>query len=225
MTPRGGDRRGEDAPTCGGGAAAGFPAGSKWEGSRDAPEETKYVIVNADEGDPGAFMDRALLEGNPHAVLEGMIIGGLRHRRARRLHLRPPRVPPGGGERDPRHRAGRGTAVCWAENILGSGFDFDVKVHQGAGAFVCGESTALMASLEGQAGEPRPKYIRSNVKGLWDRPSDLNNVETWANVPLIINRGADWFAQYRHREQQGHQDLLPGRARSTTPAWWKCPWA
>ena len=97
------------------------------------------------------------------------------------------------------------------KNILGSGFDFSVKVHRGAGAFVCGESTALMTALEGRAGEPRPKYVRSNVKGLWGKPSVLNNVETWANVPLIINHGADWFAADRNRGQQGHQDLLAGR--------------
>jgi len=172
----------------------GFPAGRKWEGSRDAPGAIKYVIVNADEGDPGAYMDRALLEGNPHSVLEGLIIGG--HTIGAHegyIYVR---------QEYPLAVENVNTAIAQAENygllgknILGSGFDFTVKVHKGAGAFVCGESTALMTALEGRAGEPRPKYIRSNIRGLWDRPSVLNNVETWANVPLIINQGAEWFTQ------------------------------
>ncbi len=173
---------------------AGFPAGRKWEGSRNAPDEIKYVIVNADEGDPGAFMDRALLEGNPHSVLEGLIIGGYTiGSHEGYIYVR---------QEYPLAVENVTLAIKQAEaygllgkNILGSGFDFIVKVHQGAGAFVCGESTALMTALEGRVGEPRPKYIRSNIKGLWNRPSVLNNVETWANVPLIINKGADWFVQ------------------------------
>ena len=172
----------------------GFPAGKKWEGSRDAPEKIKYVIVNADEGDPGAYMDRALLEGNPHAILEGLTIGAYAiGSHEGYIYVR---------QEYPLAVENINIAIKQAEdygflgkNILGSGFDFIVKVHQGAGAFVCGESTALMTALEGRAGEPRPKYIRSNIKGLWDRPSVLNNVETWANVPLIINKGADWFTQ------------------------------
>ena len=173
---------------------AGFPAGRKWEGSRNAPEPIKYVIVNADEGDPGAFMDRALLEGNPHSILEGLIIGGYAiGSHEGYFYVR---------QEYPLAVENINLAIKQAEeygllgkNILGSGFDFKVYVHQGAGAFVCGESTALMTSLEGRVGEPRPKYVRSNVKGLWNRPSVLNNVETWANVPLIINKGADWFTQ------------------------------
>ncbi len=171
---------------------AGFPAGKKWEGSRNAPEKIKYVIVNADEGDPGAFMDRALLEGNPHSILEGLIIGAY----AVAAHEGYVYVR----QEYPLAVENITLAIRQAEdygllgkNILNSGFDFEVFVHQGAGAFVCGESTALMTALEGRAGEPRPKYIRSNIKGLWERPSVLNNVETWANVPLIINKGADWF--------------------------------
>ncbi|MFU8857493.1 MAG: NADH-ubiquinone oxidoreductase-F iron-sulfur binding region domain-containing protein [Deferrisomatales bacterium] len=172
----------------------GFPAGRKWEGSRSAPEPIKYVIVNADEGDPGAFMDRALLEGNPHSILEGLIIGGYTvGAREGYIYVR---------QEYPLAVENITLAIRKAEeygllgtDILGSGFDFTVKVHQGAGAFVCGESTALMTALEGRAGEPRPKYIRSNIKGLWDRPSVLNNVETWANVPLIVNRGAEWFTR------------------------------
>jgi NADH-quinone oxidoreductase subunit F len=180
----------------------GFPAGRKWEGSRDAPEKIKYVIVNADEGDPGAFMDRALLEGNPHSVLEGLIIGGYAiGAREGYVYVR---------QEYPLAVKNIRLAIKKAEeygflgeNILGSGFDFTVKVHQGAGAFVCGESTALMTSLEGRAGEPRPKYVRSNVKGLWNRPTVLNNVETWANIPFIINNGADWFTQFGTEGSKG----------------------
>jgi NADH-quinone oxidoreductase subunit F len=180
----------------------GFPAGRKWEGSRNAPEKIKYVIVNADEGDPGAFMDRALLEGNPHSILEGLIIGGYAiGSQEGYIYVR---------QEYPLAVENITLAIQRAEeygflgkNILGSGFDFTVKVHQGAGAFVCGESTALMTALEGRAGEPRPKYIRSNIVGLWGRPSVLNNVETWANVPLIINKGADWFTQFGTEGSKG----------------------
>ncbi len=173
---------------------AGFPAGRKWEGSRNAPEKIKYVIVNADEGDPGAFMDRAVLEGNPHSILEGLTIGAYAiGSNEGYIYVR---------QEYPLAVENVTLAIKQAEaygflgkNILGSGFNFTITVHQGAGAFVCGESTALMTALEGRVGEPRPKYIRSNIRGLWNRPTVLNNVETWANVPLIINKGADWFTQ------------------------------
>ncbi|NCO54978.1 MAG: NADH-quinone oxidoreductase subunit F [Bacteroidetes bacterium CG02_land_8_20_14_3_00_31_25] len=181
---------------------AGFPTGNKWEGSRNAPEKTKYVIVNADEGDPGAFMDRALLEGNPHSILEGLIIGGYAvGAQEGYVYVR---------QEYPLAVVNINLAIKQAEqygllgkNILGSGFDFIVKVHQGAGAFVCGESTALMTALEGRVGEPRPKYVRSNIVGLWNKPSVLNNVETWANVPLIINKGADWFTKIGTESSKG----------------------
>ncbi|MFH1756123.1 MAG: NADH-ubiquinone oxidoreductase-F iron-sulfur binding region domain-containing protein, partial [Candidatus Latescibacterota bacterium] len=180
----------------------GFPAGRKWEGSRNAPEKIKYVIVNADEGDPGAFMDRALLEGNPHSILEGLIIGGYAigaHEGFVYVRQEYPLAVV-----NITHAIEQAKEYGFlGENILGSGFDFTVKVHQGAGAFVCGESTALMTALEGRAGEPRPKYIRSNIKGLWNRPSVLNNVETWANVPPIINKGADWFTQFGTEGSKG----------------------
>ncbi|MEX1346959.1 MAG: NADH-ubiquinone oxidoreductase-F iron-sulfur binding region domain-containing protein [Desulfobacterales bacterium] len=181
---------------------AGFPAGRKWEGSRNASEPIKYVIVNADEGDPGAFMDRALLEGNPHSILEGLIIGGYAiASNEGYFYVR---------QEYPLAVENITLAIKQAEdygllgkNILGSGFDFQVFVHKGAGAFVCGESTALMTSLEGKVGEPRPKYTRSNIKGLWNRPSVLNNVETWANVPLIVNKGADWFTSVGTESSKG----------------------
>jgi len=180
----------------------GFPAGRKWEGSRDDPEPIKYVIVNADEGDPGAYMDRSLLEGNPHSILEGLTLGAYAiGSHEGYIYVR---------QEYPLAVENVLLAIKTAEeygflgkNILGSGFDFEVKVHQGAGAFVCGESTALMTALEGRVGEPRPKYIRSNIKGFWEKPSVLNNVETWANVPLIINKGADWFTQYGTEGSKG----------------------
>jgi len=172
----------------------GFPAGVKWQTTRDAPGEPRYVIVNCDEGDPGAYMDRALMEGNPHSVLEGLIIGGYA-------------IGAGKGYiyvRQEYPLATRNTlrAIEQArdygflgKNIMGSEFDFDVEVQQGAGAFVSGESSALMSAIEGVVGEPRPKYIRTSVSGIWGKPSNLNNVETWANIPLIINKGADWFTK------------------------------
>ncbi|MFC2102454.1 NADH-ubiquinone oxidoreductase-F iron-sulfur binding region domain-containing protein [Bacteroidota bacterium] len=171
---------------------AGFPTGKKWEGSRNDPEKIKYVIVNADEGDPGAFMDRALLEGNPHSILEGLIIGGYAIGACEGYVYVRQEYPLAVVNINLAIEQARAYGLL-GKNILGSGFDFDVFVHQGAGAFVCGESTALMTALEGRVGEPRPKYVRSNIKGLWEKPTVLNNVETWANVPLIINNGADWF--------------------------------
>lgn len=180
----------------------GFPAGRKWEGSRNAPDKVKYVIVNADEGDPGAFMDRALLEGNPHSILEGLIIGGYTIG-AHEGYVYVRQEYPLAVENITLAIRQAEEYGFLGENILGSGFDFSVKVHQGAGAFVCGESTALMTALEGRAGEPRPKYIRSNIKGLWNRPSVLNNVETWANIPLIVNNGADWFTRFGTEGSKG----------------------
>ena len=193
----------------------GFPAGIKWEGSRNAPDDKKYVIVNADEGDPGAYMDRSLLEGNPHSVLEGLAIGAYTiGAEEGYIYVR---------QEYPLAVENIGIAIRQAEeygflgdNILGSGFNFKVIVHQGAGAFVCGESSALMTALEGRAGEPRPKYIRSNIKGLWEKPTVLNNVETWANVPLIINNGADWFTQHGTEKSKGTKIFsLVGKINNT----------
>ena len=170
----------------------GFPAGWKWKTARDAPGKEKYVIVNAHEGELGAFMDRAIFTGNPHCVLEGLIIGAY----AIGSHQ---------GFIYTRHDAPQlknniDMAVAKAEeygllgeNILGSGFDFHVEVHLDIGIFVSGESSALMRSIEGKIPEPRPKYIRTSVSGIWGKPSDLNNVETWANVPLIIDKGSEWY--------------------------------
>jgi NADH:ubiquinone oxidoreductase subunit F (NADH-binding)/(2Fe-2S) ferredoxin len=181
---------------------AGFPTGSKWETTRHAHGDVKYVIANADEGDPGAFMDRALVEGNPHSILEGMIIGAYAigsHQGY--IYIR---------NEYPLAVKNMRMALQQAEeygllgkNILGSGFDFSIRIQRGGGAFICGESTALMASLEGKVGEPRAKYIHTSEQGLWGRPTNLNNVETWANVPLIINNGADWYSKIGTKGSKG----------------------
>jgi NADH-quinone oxidoreductase subunit F len=170
----------------------GFPTGVKWEAARNAPGEPKYVVVNCDEGDPGAYMDRSLMEGNPHGVLEGLIIGAYAiGAHEGYVYIR---------QEYPLAVENLGIAIQQAEDcgllgndILGSGFDFEVKVHRGAGAFVCGEETALLMSLEGKVGEPRPRPPYPAVKGLWGRPTNINNVETWATVPLIINQGVSGF--------------------------------
>ena len=170
----------------------GFTTGVKWESCRKAQGDIKYVIVNADEGDPGAYANEGLLTGNPHSVLEGLIIGAFAigsHQGY--IYVRneyPLALKNITNAMEQAKKLG-----LLGKNILGSGFDFDVRVNRGGGAFICGESTALMASLEGKVGEPRAKYTHTVERGLWDRPSDLNNVETWANIPLIINNGADWF--------------------------------
>jgi len=180
----------------------GFPTGSKWETTRRAHGDTKYVICNADEGDPGAYMDRSLVEGNPHSVLEGMLIGAfaigshqgyIYIRNEYPLAVRHVRIAIEQAE-------ARGLL---GKNILGSGFDFNIRINRGGGAFVCGESTALMASLEGRVGEPRAKYVHTSEQGLWGQPTNLNNVETWANVPLIINNGADWYSQIGTKDSKG----------------------
>jgi NADH-quinone oxidoreductase subunit F len=171
---------------------AGFPTGVKWESCRHAPGDLKYVIVNADEGDPGAYANEGLLSGNPHSVLEGLIIGAYAiGAKQGYVYVRNEYPLALNNMAAALHQAEK--LGLLGDNILGSGFSFDVRINRGGGAFVCGESTALMASLEGKVGEPRAKYIHTVDKGLWNKPSDLNNVETWANVPLVINKGADWY--------------------------------
>jgi NADH:ubiquinone oxidoreductase subunit F (NADH-binding)/(2Fe-2S) ferredoxin/Pyruvate/2-oxoacid:ferredoxin oxidoreductase delta subunit len=193
----------------------GFPTGRKWEECREAPGDEKYVICNADEGDPGAYMDRCVLEGNPHLVLEGMMIGawavGARQgyvyvRKEYPLALEHARV----AVQQARELGFLG------ENILGSSFSFDIEIARGGGAFVCGESTALIASLEGKIGEPRPKDVHTILDGLWHRPTTLNNVETWANVPSIILNGSAWFASKGSNGSKGTKILaLTGRIKNT----------
>jgi len=193
----------------------GFPTGKKWETCRNALEKPKYVIVNCDEGDPGAYMDRSLMEGNPHSVLEGFIIGAYAiGSHEGYVYIR---------NEYPLAVENLGIAIEQAEecgflgkNILGSGFDFTIRINRGGGAFVCGESTALMASLEGMVGEPRAKYIHTAEKGLWDKPTNLNNVESWANVPLIINKGADWFGSIGTEGSKGTKIFsLVGKVNNT----------
>jgi NADH:ubiquinone oxidoreductase subunit F (NADH-binding)/(2Fe-2S) ferredoxin len=170
----------------------GFPTGAKWESCRKAKGKEKFVICNADEGDPGAYMDRSLLEGNPHRVIEGMLIGayaiGSEEGYVYVRNEYPLAVSNLSRALDQAREYG-----LLGKNILGSRLTFTIKINRGGGAFVCGESTALMASLEGRVGEPRAKYIHTVDHGLWDQPSNLNNVETWANVPIIIQRGVNGY--------------------------------
>ncbi|MCX6012925.1 MAG: NAD(P)H-dependent oxidoreductase subunit E, partial [Chloroflexi bacterium] len=165
----------------------GFPTGKKWQSTRETEGNIKYVIVNADEGDPGCYQDRSLVEGNPQSILEGLIIGafaiGAHHGF---IYIRN-EYPLAVKNADIAIEQARQMGLL-GKNILGSGFDFDVNINRGGGAFICGESSALIASLEGKIGEPKAKYIHMSEKGLWDKPSLLNNVKTWANVPLIVNR-------------------------------------
>ena len=180
----------------------GFPAGSKWETTRNAPEKTKYVIVNGHEGESAAFMDRAMLTGNPHKVLEGLIIGAYAIGAQRGFMYTRHDMPL--LEKHVRNALAQAKEYgLLGENILGSGFSFEVELHFDVGIFVSGESSALMRSIEGNAPEPRPKYVRTSVSGIWDKPSNLNNVETWANVPQIISRGAEWFTSIGSEKSKG----------------------
>ena len=181
---------------------AGFPTGKKWQFARASQGSPKYVICNADEGDPGAFMNRRVLEGDPHSVIEGMIIaayaiganqGYIYCRAEYPIAVKTLRIAI-----DQARNLG-----LLGKNILGSDFSFDLEVRMGAGAFVCGEETALMASIEGQRGEPRPRPPFPAVKGLFAKPSNINNVETYANIPQIIFRGAEWFAGMGTEKSKG----------------------
>lgn len=193
----------------------GFPAGVKWETTRNAPGEPKYVIVNADEGDPGVYQDRSVLEGNPHSVLEGLIIGAYTIGSHQGFVYVRQEYPLAVGNLNIALEQAYDYGLL-GTNILGSGFDFDVKVHRGAGAFVSGESSALMTAIEGRVGEPRPKYVRTAVSGIWEKPSNLNNVKTWAIVPLIINRGAEWFTSIGTEGSKGTMIFsLVGKVRNT----------
>lgn len=193
----------------------GFPTGMKWEFTRNAPGTKKYVVCNADEGDPGAFMDRSVLEGDPHRVIEGMAICG---------------YAIGADEGYVYVRAEYPLAIkrlkiaikqaeemgLLGENILGSGFNFRLKIKEGAGAFVCGEETALLASIEGKRGMPRPRPPFPAISGLWGKPTNINNVETFGNVPQIINKGADWYASIGTERSKGTKVFaLTGRINNT----------
>ncbi len=176
---------------------AGFPTGRKWQTAIQAAKrknEPIYVVVNGDEGDPGAFMDCALMEGDPHALLEGLIIGAYAMGSHQGFMYVRTEYPLAIEHLNIAMAQARELGLL-GDDILGTGFSFNVQINRGAGAFVCGESTALFTSIEGRAGEPRPKYVRSAEEGLWGKPTVLNNVETWCNIPLIIENGADWYAK------------------------------
>ncbi len=180
----------------------GFPTGLKWQFTKDAPGDIKYVCVNADEGDPGAFMDRSVLEGDPHAVLEAMAIAGYAIGSNKGfIYVRA--EYPIAVERCKIALAQAKEYGLLGTNILGKGFDFDIEIRLGAGAFVCGEETALMTSIEGNRGEPRPRPPFPAVKGLFGKPTLLNNVETYANIAQIILKGADWFAAMGTEKSKG----------------------
>jgi NADH:ubiquinone oxidoreductase subunit F (NADH-binding)/(2Fe-2S) ferredoxin len=181
---------------------AGFPTWRKWTFSKGVQEDVKYVVCNADEGDPGAYMDRATIEGDPHSVLEAMTICGytvgsnqgyIYIRAEYPLAIRRLEIAIGQA-----HEMG-----LLGKDILGSGFDFDIEIRLGAGAFVCGEETALLASIEGNRGMPRPRPPFPAVKGLWGKPTVINNVETWASIPIIITRGGKWFASIGTEKSPG----------------------
>jgi NADH:ubiquinone oxidoreductase subunit F (NADH-binding)/(2Fe-2S) ferredoxin/Pyruvate/2-oxoacid:ferredoxin oxidoreductase delta subunit len=171
----------------------GFPTARKWRSCRKTEGDARYVICNGDEGDPGAFMDRSLMEGNPHSVLEGMIIGAYAIGSSQGYIYVRNEYPLAVEHLKNAISQARQVGLL-GENILGTPFSFDIRINRGGGAFVCGESTALMASLEGRMGEPRAKYVHTVESGLHGNPTNLNNVETWANIPAIINQGGEWFA-------------------------------
>lgn len=194
---------------------AGFPTGLKWKFARQAEGRPKYVVCNADEGDPGAFMDRAILEGDPHAVLEGMLLGAYAMgSEYGYIYVR---------EEYPIAVDHLTLAIDQAkelglvgENILGSGFNFDLSLRLGAGAFVCGEETALMASIEGQRGMPRARPPFPAQAGIDGKPTNINNVETWANVPLVVKNGADWYGEVGTADSKGTKIFsLAGKVNNT----------
>ena len=193
----------------------GFPTGRKWRSTRESQEKVKYVICNADEGDPGAFMDRSLLEGDPHCVIEGMIIGAFAIGAAQGVVYVRQEYPLAVKNLTVALQQAREYGLL-GTNILGTDFDFDIRISRGGGAFVCGESSALIASIEGKPGEPRAKHVHMAESGLWDKPTCLNNVETWGNVPLIIERGADWFAAIGTKKSTGTKVFsLVGKIQNT----------
>ena len=193
----------------------GFSAGKKWRTCKDVESDTHYVICNGDEGDPGAFMDRSIMEGDPHAVLEGMMIAAYAiGAKQGYIYVR---------EEYPLAVTHLQKAIndcreygLLGDGVLGTDFSFDIRIARGAGAFVCGESSALMKSVAGEVGEPRDKYIRSVVKGLYDKPTVLNNVETFVNVPIIIDKGAEWFRKIGTAGSSGTKVFsLVGKVRNT----------
>lgn len=193
----------------------GFPAGIKWESCRESEANEKFVLANGDEGDPGAFMDRSLMEGDPHSLIEGMLIGAYAVGANRGFIYVRHEYPLAVKKLAHALEQARDFGLL-GESILGSDFSFDLEICKGGGAFVCGESTALMASIEGKAGVPRVKYIRSTTRGLWDDPTILNNVETWANIPLILRHGVEWFRSLGTEGSPGTKVFsLVGKVKNT----------
>lgn len=193
----------------------GFPTGIKWQSTRQAEGTKKYVVCNADEGDPGAFMDRSVLEGDPHAVIEGMLICGYAIG-ADEGYVYVRAEYPLAIKRLSIAIAQAEEAGYLGENIRGSGFNFRLKIKAGAGAFVCGEETALLNSIEGERGMPRPRPPFPAFKGLWQKPTTLNNVETFANVPVIFRNGADWYASLGTEKSKGTKVFaLTGKVNNT----------
>ena len=193
----------------------GFSMGLKWEATRNAPGLPKYIICNADEGDPGAYMDRSLLEGNPYLILEGMLIGAYAiGSHTGYIYVRN-EYPLAVKNITIAVEKARELGIL-GEDILGSGFDFNVVIVRGGGAFVCGEETALISSIEGRSGEPRAKYVFPAERGLYNKPTNINNVETWANVPLIINKGAEWYRSIGTENSKGTKIFaLVGKINNT----------
>jgi len=214
MTPEQVIKEVKDAGLRGRGGG-GFPTGVKWESCREAHGSPKYVIGNGDEGDPGAYMDRSLMEGNPHSVIEGMIVGAYAIGAEQGFIYVRNEYPLAVMHLTMAIERAREAGLL-GKNILGTSFSFDISVNRGGGAFVCGESSALFASIEGKAGEARAKYIHAVEKGLWDNPTVLNNVESWANVPLIINKGAKWYGSIGTAKSKGTKIFsLVGKINNT----------
>ncbi len=194
---------------------AGFPSGVKWDFARQAPGEQKYVVVNCDEGDPGAYMDRSVMEGNPFAVLEGLMIGAYAIGANEGYVYVRQEYPLAVENLEVALKKAKEYGLL-GKNILGSGFDFTVKVHRGAGAFICGEETSLLNSLEGKPGEPNARPPFPATKGLWGKPTNINNVETWANIPLVINKGAASFSSIGTEGSKGTKIFsLVGKVNNT----------
>lgn len=194
---------------------AGFPTGRKWQFARDNEADQKYVCCNADEGDPGAFMDRSVLEGDPHVVLEAMAIAGYAIGASQGYIYVRAEYPIAVERLEIAIGQAREYGLL-GKNIFGTGFDFDIELRLGAGAFVCGEETALMTSIEGNRGEPRPRPPFPAVKGLFEKPTILNNVETWANVPRIILNGPQWFSSIGTETSKGTKVFaLGGKIHNT----------
>jgi len=207
----------EELKTAGlrGRGGAGFPTWMKWNFTKQAASEEKFIVCNADEGDPGAYMDRSTLEGDPHSVLEAMTIAGHTVGAQKGFIYIRAEYPLAIHRLEIAMKQAREYGLLGTD-ILGSGFDFDIEIRLGAGAFVCGEETALLASIEGRRGMPVPRPPFPAVKGLWGRPTVINNVETWANIPIIIIKGGDWFSQIGTADSHGTKVFaLTGKIRNS----------